>query len=186
MDHIFSRQEELWHLICHSKSYKKKTEYLIERAFVDSLFYEKHIEGTYHSTKIKELKLFISYNIKDYTIASFLRTDLSNEGYEVWLDRWEISVGQSIVHEVNDALSKCDFMLLLLSNAALESFWVSTEWQAAFINEIKKGKIVILPLLLEECEIPTLLQAKKYANFKNGYPRGLNQVKDALKRYKTE
>ena len=186
MDHIFKRQEELSKLITRSKSYKKKTEYLIERAFVDSLFYEKHIEGNYFPPKTMGLKLFISYNIDDFTIANFLRIDLLNEGYEVWMDRWEISVGQSIVHEVDTALSDCDFMLLLLSEAALSSYWVSAEWQSMFMDEVTKGKVIILPLLLEECKIPTVLKAKKYANFKNGYPRGLNQIKDALCRLSTK
>ena len=182
MAQIMTRQEELRHLTRQTKSNRKKVLYMIERLYVESLFYDKHIEGNYHSKKTKGLKLFVSYNIEDYTIASYLRIDLLNEGYEVWMDQWEIVVGQSIVHEVNDAMAKCDFMLLLLSKAALKSYWVNKEWQSMFMKEIAKRDVIIMPLLLEECEIPALLKEKKYANFKNGYPRGLDQVLDALQR----
>ena len=177
---VMARQGKLRQQIHQAKSDQEKIIYLTEGLYVESLFYEKHIEGVYHPQKAKREKLFLSYNIENYKIASWLRVDLSNEGYEVWLDQWETGVGQSTVRGVNDAMAKCDFILLLLSKAALQSYWINKEWQATFMKEVERENLTVLPLLLEKCDIPKILKSKKSINFKNDYPRGFDQVLDVL------
>ena len=185
MNHLITRDEELSLEFQRAKTNKKKVDILLEWMYLKSVISEKHIDGHYSPIDKNGSKIFISYtsNGKDDTIANFLYTDLSSEGHTVWMDQWDITVGQSIPGEVNKALAESDFMLLLLSEAAVNSYWVNAEWQAMFINEMKKEKVSILPLLLEDCEVPALLHSKKYANFKYGYPRGLDEIRLAIRKY---
>jgi Predicted nucleotide-binding protein containing TIR -like domain len=184
MNHLITRNQDLSLEFRQAKTNKKKVDILLEWMYLKSVMSEKHIDGHYSPIDKNGSKIFISYTSEgdDYTIANFLYTDLSNEGHSIWMDQWNITVGQSIPGEVNKALAESDFMLLLLSKAAVNSYWVNAEWQAMFMNEMKKEKVAILPLLLEECEIPALLHSKKYANFKNGYPDGLDEIRLAIRK----
>jgi TIR domain len=51
---------------------------------------------------------------------------------------------------------ECDFVLVLLSNNSVFSHWVEREWQAKYWNEVETERIKVIPVLIEECEIPTL------------------------------
>lgn len=48
------------------------------------------------------------------------------------------------------------------------------------MRSISKGKINILPIVIEEVELPPLLSDIKYADFKNSYRDGLDQLLQAL------
>jgi len=50
-------------------------------------------------------KVFISHSSKDKAFAEHLAADLKNAGLEVWLDKWEIEVGDSIVKKINAGLN---------------------------------------------------------------------------------
>jgi hypothetical protein len=60
------------------------------------------------------------------------------------------------------------------------SSWVEREWQAKYWKEIHENKVMIIPVLLEDCNIPILLQTKKYADFRTDYRDGLETLLGAL------
>ncbi|AKV04335.1 hypothetical protein AKJ09_10998 [Labilithrix luteola] len=64
----------------------------------------------------------------------------------------------------------------------MKSQWVEREWHDNYWDEMSTGKINVLPLLLEDCEIPRLLRTKKYADFRADYSHGLDQLLRALHR----
>src|SRR5262249_34019656 len=127
--------------------------------------------------------IFISYSSLDKSIAKQLAGDLKHCGHKVWLDEWQIKVGQCIPSEIESGLTKADFVLLLLSTQAVKSNWVDREWKAAYWDEVNKGSVVILPILLEKCDVPKLIQTKKYANIANSYAVGFYELIDAIDWY---
>ena len=108
--------------------------------------------------------VFISYSGSDSEVATRLLEVLEQAGFVVWLDKREVLVGHDIVERVNWGISESRFMVLLLSNSSVESEWVKQEWTAARIAEIESKEVVILPALVEPCEIPALLKSKRYAD----------------------
>lgn len=50
-------------------------------------------------------------------------------------------------------------------------------------DEINIGKIKVIPIKLEECEITKILQSKKYIDLSENYSEGLNQIIQTLKEY---
>ena len=113
-----------------------------------------------------------------------LAVDLSSSGHSPWLDEFKIMVGQSIPQEISNGLQDCDFVFVLLSQNSVKSHWVEREWQTKYWNEVETGKIKVIPILVEKCEIPELLKTKKYADFTgDDYSRGLADILFALNSY---
>ncbi|MEO2204742.1 TIR domain-containing protein [Paenibacillus pabuli] len=54
--------------------------------------------------------------------------------------------------------------------------WVQEEWYSKYWDEINSGMVKVVPILIEECEIPELLKTKKYADFREEYSRALREL----------
>ncbi len=124
--------------------------------------------------------LFISYSSEDKGFAEQLATNLRNLGIGIWLDKWEIKVGDSIIEKIEKGIKDNDFLGIVLSPSSVKSRWVRKELSAALIKELKSKSIVILPILLRDCEIPALISDKRYADFRQDYQIGLRELVDVL------
>lgn len=121
-------------------------------------------------------KIFISYSSKDRKFVTRLAKSLEDMHHSVWLDEWEIRVGDSILTRISTGLEEANFVAVVLSKNSTASAWVEKEWQTKYWDEVNRRKIMVLPILLETCEIPTLLKTKKYANFRDSYETGLMEL----------
>jgi hypothetical protein len=128
-------------------------------------------------------KLFISHSSADKERIRQLALDLKLLGHEAWLDEWNISVGQHITSEIERAIESSQFVIIALSRASVSSSWVEREWKSAFWDEVNNRSIIILPILLEDCRIPTLIRDKKYADFRKSYALGFHELATALRLY---
>lgn len=102
-------------------------------------------------------------------------------GFEVWLDKWKITVGDDIFEKIQYGIRNSDFVIVVLSRNAISSGWVDKEWKMVYWNEITSRRVKLLPVLLEDCEIPEFLKFKKYADFRKGYDDALEELLRALK-----
>ncbi len=50
-------------------------------------------------------------------------------------------------------------------------------------DEINSNKIKIIPIKLEDCDIPKILQTKKYIDFSIDYNIGIRQLIDTIIKY---
>jgi len=121
-------------------------------------------------------RIFISHSSKDQEAVLRLAEDLKRAGVEVWLDQYEIQVGDRITQKVQEGLKDARYLTVWLTREAIGSGWVQNEWQSKFSVEIAGGQKVILPLLAEDCEMPPLLADRKYADFRTDYSQGLSQL----------
>lgn len=118
-------------------------------------------------------KIFLSHSTKDKPFVKKLAQSLWNLGHTVGLDIWDILVGDKIVSKIEADIESADFVAVVLSKNGLESGWVETEWQAKYWDEIQRREILVLPIRLDDCEIPFLLRGRKYADFRVRYEVGL-------------
>lgn len=121
-------------------------------------------------------KIFLSHSSHDKDFVKGLAVDLSNLGHSPWLDEWEILGGESIPSKIANGIDDADFVVLVLSKYAVKSTWVEQEWQAKYWTDITNRNISIIPILIDECDIPTLLRTKKYIDFRLDYTAGLEQL----------
>lgn len=117
--------------------------------------------------------LFLSHSSADKTFVEKLAKDLEGVGVNVWFDKWEIKVGDSLTGKIEEGLQANDYLGLVLSPAAVASEWVKAELSAAWCRQMSSRKIVVLPILYQDCEIPFLLEDRKYADFARAMMRAL-------------
>jgi len=53
--------------------------------------------------------LFISYSSKDRTFVTRLATDLIGHGLTVWIDKFEMKVGDSLNGKIQAGIRHCEF-----------------------------------------------------------------------------
>jgi hypothetical protein len=126
------------------------------------------------------MKVFISHSSRNRQRAMRLAEAIQHLNVEVWYDEWEILVGHNLADQIYEGIKSCDYMLILLTNASVTSTWVKEEMNYARTSEIESGGTKIVPLLYEDCEIPSALRQKAYADFRNSFERGFEQLSRLL------
>ena len=64
--------------------------------------------------------LFLCHNSIDKPFVEKLAKDLVRVGINVWFDKWEINVGNSITWKIESGLQENDYLGIVLSPEALE------------------------------------------------------------------
>ncbi len=114
--------------------------------------------------------IFLSHSSRDKDIVKKLASDLLACEVDVWLDEWEIEVGDNIFKTVNEGLENSKYVAVVITANFMKSTWALEEVQGAFSRQLKGNEKVILPLIFEDVEIPLLLKDKLYLSFlENNY-----------------
>jgi hypothetical protein len=125
-------------------------------------------------------KVFMSHSHSDHEIALKIATDLRKNGVNIWLDKWEIKIGDSLIKKIfEEGLTNCVAFIILLSKASVSSSWVQHELDAAMINRIE-GLTRIIPIVVENCSIPASLRALRWLDITNNYENGLREIIKAI------
>ena len=130
--------------------------------------------------------VFISYATEDgSTVAEPLALLLQRMGIRIWLDSWEIQVGDGIRKSIDEGLRKCRFGVLILSKSYLSRYWPTGELDALIALEAGK-KLFILPVLhgitVEELLASSpLLAARRAADTDRGIEQVAVAINDAVK-----
>lgn len=117
-------------------------------------------------------RVFISYAAPDRVFALRLSRDITQLGHEMWLDVWELGVGDSMTHHIGQGLAQADYLVAVLSAHTAQSAWMEREWEVLTSVEIRERRTKILPVLITDCTIPMLLQHKRFADFRLEYAIG--------------
>jgi hypothetical protein len=122
------------------------------------------------------MTVFISYNNKDNDFAEKLSLELVRHNIKVWKDSWRIGVGDSLIQTVQDGLEGARFFCVIFSKNSIESEWVKREITAALLREIESRKVMLLPIVIDDCELPLLIRDKLYADFRSNFEDGLKNI----------
>ena len=120
--------------------------------------------------------IFLSHNQANKNFVHQLANDLKSRGCDVWLDEWEIKVGDSIVEKIELGIADNEYLVVVLSKDSISSRWVRVELNAAFFRQVSNRGITVLPALIEDCEVPALICDRKYADFRQNYQTGLDAI----------
>lgn len=132
--------------------------------------------------------VFISHSNEDKPIVRKLATDLSSYGVRTWFDEWAIQVGDSIIDRINQGIRESDFILVILSKNSVKSRWVQEEIQAALHKEIESQGGVLIPVIVDDVEVPLFLQHIKYIDLSASekYEKGLLELIRAVQQPRRE
>ncbi|SRX56204.1 toll/interleukin-1 receptor domain-containing protein [Aequorivita sp. CIP111184] len=119
--------------------------------------------------------IFFSYSRDDSDFVLMLAKDLREAGATIWLDQLDIQPGSRWDSSIEKALQESNTLLVILSCSSVKSNNVLDE--VAFALEEHKN---VVPVLLENCEIPFRLRRLQYADFSDNRETGLKTLIDAL------
>ena len=71
-----------------------------------------------------------------------------------------------------------DFFAIILSPESVNSDWVKRELNIAIYREISNREIQVIPILIEDCEIPTILRDRLFIDMSNeqSYRKSLSRL----------
>lgn len=120
--------------------------------------------------------VFISYSHADADFVDKLSVEFIKNKIPMWRDKWELNVGDSLIEKVQEALQESDFLCLVLSKNFIESEWCKKELTSGLLRELEEKRVVVLPLLIEDCNLPIFLRGKVYADFKKSFENGFSEL----------
>lgn len=130
--------------------------------------------------------VFLSHNSADKPFVEKLAIDLKRIGINVWFDKWEIKIGESLTWKIEEGIRENEYLAIVLSPEAINSEWVRCELGSAWAKQMQQKRVVVLPLLYRSCEVPLFLLDRKYADFRDDYQIGFRQLAGALGVKETE
>jgi hypothetical protein len=121
-------------------------------------------------------EIFISHSSRDKLAALQLATTLNFCAIDVWLDDWELEVGQSLTDEIAKAMDASRFIAILITENYNKTVWTKTEYKKALAREQKEQRTVMLPIIVGDAEIPDFLEDKIYIDLRSEYFSGITRI----------
>jgi Flp pilus assembly protein TadD len=75
--------------------------------------------------------IFVSHSSKDKAFCDLLISTLGDAGFDAWAHEHDTSASESIAERIGTEIGRRPTFVILLSPAALESYWVRKEWGIA-------------------------------------------------------
>ena len=121
------------------------------------------------SGKLRPL-VFLSHAHTDKPVVRQVAEGLKSHGIDIWLDEAELSLGDSLVNRIERGLDSADFVAFFLSKASVQSQWARQELNVAISRQVSAGDrgAIVLPILLDDAEIPALLRDVMYLDMRSG------------------
>jgi len=128
-------------------------------------------------------KVFLSHASEDKErfVLDFAKK-LRGKGIDVWLDKWEILLGDSLIDKIfEEGIKEAQAIIIVLSKNSINKPWVKEELNTAVVRKIN-GISKIIPILIDDCEVPESLKSTLWIRIKdlNNYDGELNQVINAI------
>jgi tetratricopeptide (TPR) repeat protein len=128
--------------------------------------------------------VFISYGHADADWVRILAENLHNSDLQVFYDEWDIGSGDVLVHKLDEGILNSRSGILIVSPASLSRPWVQAEY-AAMMTRAVEGKQRLIPVLLKDAEMPPLLAARVWVEFRNvDGPDYLGRVRELVRELK--
>ncbi|MFG6104936.1 SUMF1/EgtB/PvdO family nonheme iron enzyme [Leptothoe sp. EHU-05/26/07-4] len=116
------------------------------------------------------VQIFLAHASEDKAKVMELYEHLKKKGYKPWLDKKDLLGGQLWDDEIKKAINSSDVFLACLSQRSVEKQgYVQKEFRMALqkCGELPDGKIYLIPLRLDDCEIPNLRQREYGVNIRD-------------------
>lgn len=120
--------------------------------------------------------IFISHRSNDVREAEQLANELRNTGHQVWLDAWNINLGDSIVGRMNEGLEIANYVVVCYSASGIASPWMSREWMSTLARQLNGHGIKLIPVRLTNGEPPAILADIFYVDLVKDWPGGIAQL----------
>lgn len=97
--------------------------------------------------------IFICHSSKDAQFVSRLHGDLQKRGVPCWFAPANMKGGMKVFDQIDEAITRHNRLLLVLSDESMQSEWVKTELRKARQKELADGHRVLFPIRLVDMEV---------------------------------
>lgn len=125
--------------------------------------------------------VFISHRRADDSEAERLADEIRRAGHDVWLDVWEIDIGDSVIGKMNEGLQGAAYVVLCYSSSDVMARWISQEWMSALARQLNGEGIKLLPVRLTGGKPPAILADIRYADLVADWNRGIAELLRAIR-----
>jgi hypothetical protein len=122
----------------------------------------------------KTLLIFISHASEDNAAAKRLVKRLKEDGFDPWLDLDRLLPGQDWNFEIEKALHASGAILLCFSSVSVaKEGYIQREYKRAmkYLEEKPEGTIFVIPVRLDECELPFFIREIQYVDYPDEYEK---------------
>jgi hypothetical protein len=120
--------------------------------------------------------IFICHSSSDKSFVLRLAIDLVNRDYPVWVDTWALEIADHLRSKITDAIDQSSFLIIVVSESSLNSGWVTDELNAALAKERQMGRPFVIPVKIDQSQLPSELDGRIYADFSGRYFDGLQNL----------
>jgi hypothetical protein len=127
--------------------------------------------------------VFISFAKEDQAFAERLSAELVKRQVIVFFDQWELKVGNKLTDRLTREINEAEYICIILSKASVrvlnseDQRWFKREFELALELEKKAGIDIILPVVIDDCEIPHALNDKVRSEFHiKGFDEGIKEI----------
>jgi len=118
------------------------------------------------------LSVFLCHSSGDKPAVRDLYEALQRDGFDPWLDEENLLPGQDWNYEITKAVRGSDVVLVCLSDSSVtKAGYVQKEMKFALdvADEQPEGAIFIIPVKLEECDVPDRLSHCHWVSLEDSY-----------------
>ena len=131
--------------------------------------------------QLKTLRAFLCHSSGDKPRVRDLCSKLAASGVDPWLDENNLLPGQDWNSEITKAVRKSDVVIVCFSRSSVtKAGYVQKEMRLALdvADEQPEGTMFLIPVRLEECDVPERFRHLHYANLfeVDGYTKLLNAL----------
>jgi len=126
---------------------------------------------------VQPAEIFLSHSSEDRLFATRVAKVLTRHGLKVFYSRKSVRGAQQWHDEIGRALARCNWFLIVLSPAAVDSEWVKRE--LVYALQAKRYRRHIAPLLFKSCKIDKLswtLSGFQHIDFRRSFDKGRSEL----------
>ena len=122
-------------------------------------------------------EVFLSHSAADRRLADQIAQTLRRHGISVWYSATNILGAQQWHDEIGAALRRCDWLVVVLTEEAVQSLWVKRE--LCYALQQRRYLDRITPVMAKSCNIEQLswtLSAHQTIDFRPGIDAGFREL----------
>lgn len=111
--------------------------------------------------------IFLSYAVSDEPFVSRLLEDLKTLDVQTWQDCINTIPKKPLHERLLSAQNRIDFIVLIFSSASSCRTEALSDWNDAIIDQTLHGRNWIIPILVEDCDLPEYILPDSVEDFRN-------------------
>jgi tetratricopeptide (TPR) repeat protein len=128
--------------------------------------------------------VFVSYGHEDAAWVGALADNLHRDGFDVFLDEWELVGGDRVTGRLEDAIRRSLNGVLVVSPHSLSRPWVREEYEALLRQAVEDPSRRLIPVLYRDAELPAFMANRLWVDFRAASTGpGYSEALERLERY---